>query len=128
MQVLLISNSPIVFERTKTISKGWFDLIWWKYNDLDNAKYPLANIVIMHIDTKRITDSILVSIIKVKSKIGTSTPVLAIIDGTPQEIYSVLQVGVFDYITSTEDMTKYKKKIEEISLWEWYQKKFKRIK
>lgn len=127
MRILLISNSQIVFERTKTISQGWFDLIWWKYNDLDSEKCPFANIVIMHIDTKRFTDSIFCPIIKVKSKLGSSTPILTIINGTPQEIYSVLQVGVYDYITSIEDLGKYKKKIEEISLWEWYQKKFKRI-
>lgn len=128
MQVLLVSNSNIVFERTKTISKGWFDLIWWKYNDLHRSKYPLANIVIMHIGKRRITDGVFWSIIKIKSKMGSSTPILTIIDGTPQEIYSVLQVGVYDYITSIDDMAKYKEKIKEISLWEWYQKKFKEIK
>lgn len=57
---------------------------------------------------------------------GMSIPILTIIDGTPQEIYSVLKSGVYDYITTIEDKTKYKKRIEEMALWYWYLNKFKK--
>lgn len=121
----MVSDNKTVFERTKAISKGWFELTWWKYSDLHKKQYPFANIVIMHIDRGTITEGILLPIIKVRSKLGSSTPILVIMDGTPQEIYSVLQAGAYDYIMSIEDTAKYKKKIEEISLWDWYQKKFR---
>ena len=39
---------------------------------------------------------------------------------------SVLKSGVYDYITTIEDKTKYKKKIEEMALWYWYLNKFKK--
>lgn len=126
MEILLLSDSKAVFEKTKKISEGWFELTWWKYSDLQKVHYPFANIVIMHIDRGRIMEGIFIPIIKVKSKMGSSTPILTIIDGTPQEIYSALKVGVYDYITSIEDTAKYKKKIEEIALWDWYQNKFKK--
>lgn len=110
MEILLFSDSKSVFEKTKLISKGWFELTWWKYSDLQKVHYPFANIVIMHFDRVRILEGIF----------------LTIIDGTPQEIYSVLKSGVYDYITTIEDKTKYKKKIEEMALWYWYLNKFKK--
>lgn len=64
----------------------------------------------MHFDRVRILEGIFLPIVKVRSKMGTSIPILTIIDGTPQEIYSVLKSGVYDYITTIEDTTKYKKK------------------
>ena len=113
MEILLFSDSKSVFEKTKLISKGWFELTWWKYSDLQKVHYPFANIVIMHFDRVRILEGIFLPIVEVRSKMGTSIPILTIIDGTPQEIYSVLKSGVYDYITTIEDKTKYKKKIEE---------------
>jgi hypothetical protein len=126
VEILLFSDSKSVFEKTKLISKGWFELTWWKYSDLQKVHYPFANIVIMHFDRVRILEGIFLPIVEVRSKMGMSIPILTIIDGTPQEIYSVLKSGVYDYITTIEDKTKYKKRIEEMALWYWYLNKFKK--
>ena len=88
------------------------------------CKYPFANIVIIHFDRKNIIKGTFLPIIKIKSKMGEATPILAILDGTPQEIYSVLKAGVYDYITTIEDTWEYKKKIKELILWEWYQRTY----
>lgn len=126
MEVLLLSNSKKVFEKTKKISQGWFKLIWWKYGDLQRKQYPIANIVIMDFDRERIIEGVFLPVIKIKSKMGSSIPILIIIDGTPQEIYSILKIGAYDYITTIEDSKKYERKIEEIALWDWYQKKYEK--
>lgn len=56
---------------------------------------------------------------------GTDIPILVIMDGTPQEIFSVLKAGAYDYITTIEDQQMYEKKIKDIFLWEWYRNKYK---
>ena len=38
------------------------------------------------------------------------------------EIFSVLKAGAYDYITTIKDTQKYKQKIKDIVLWNWYQK------
>lgn len=124
MKILLFTDNKKVLEKTEKISKGWFELIWCKYNDLQKEQYPFANIVIIHFDGKNIIKGTFLPIIKIKSKMGEATPILAILDGTPQEIYSVLKAGVYDYITTIEDTWEYKKKIKELILWEWYQRTY----
>ena len=66
------------------------------------------------------------SIIKAKSKVGDFVSVLAIINGTPQEIFSVLKAGAYDYITTIGDIEAYRNKIEDIIRWNWYRKKYGR--
>lgn len=124
MKILLFTDNKKVLEKTEKISKGWFELIWCKYNDLQKEQYPFANIVIIHFDRKNIIKGTFLPIIKIKSKMGEATPILAILDGTPQEIYSVLKAGGYDYITTIEDTWEYKKKIKELILWEWYQRTY----
>ena len=124
MKILLFTDNKKVLEKTEKISKGWFELIWCKYNDLQKEQYPFANIAIIHFDRKNIIKGTFLPIIKIKSKMGEATPILAILDGTPQEIYSVLKAGVYDYITTIEDTWEYKKKIKELILWEWYQRTY----
>lgn len=46
MKILLFTDNKKVLEKTEKISKGWFELIWCKYNDLQKEQYPFANIVI----------------------------------------------------------------------------------
>lgn len=124
MKILLFTDNKKVFEKTEKISKGWFELIWCKYNELQKEQYFFANIVIIHFDGKNIIEGTFLPIIKIKSKMGEAIPILAILDGTPQEIYSVLKAGVYDYITTLEDTWEYKKKIKELILWEWYQRTY----
>lgn len=52
-------------------------------------------------------------------------PILAIIENeSPQDIFSILQLGVYDYIESTDNLLEYQKKIKALILWRWYLKKY----
>lgn len=124
VKILLFSDSKKVFEITNDITNERLELIWYKNTDLERKQYPLADIVIIDFD-KNVEEKFL-PIIKVKSKVGDFVPVLAIINGTPQEIFSVLKAGAYDYITTTEDIEVYRSKIEDIIRWNWYQKKYGR--
>ena len=63
-----------------------------------------------------------IPIIRIKGRLGTHVSILVIMNGTPQEIYSVLKVGAYDYITNIDDMQEYKQKLEDIVLWNRYQR------
>lgn len=125
MKILLISDDEKVFEVTKKITKNWLELIWCRYADLKNNQYPLADIVIIEFDKTKLEGKIL-QIIKIKSEMGECIPILAIIKGTVQEIFSILKVGAYDYITTIENREIYKEKIEDIVRWNWYKKKYMR--
>lgn len=124
MKILLFSDRQKVFEITNNITKGWSELIWYKNTDLVRKQYPLVDIII--IDFDKIVEEKFLPIIKAKSKVGDFVPVLAIINGTPQEIFSVLKAGAYDYITTTDDIEVYKNKIEDVIRWNWYRKKYGR--
>lgn len=124
VKILLFSDRKKVFEITNNITNGWSELIWYKNTDLEKKKYPLADIVI--IDFAKNVEEKFLLIIKAKSKVGDFVPVLAIINGTPQEIFSVLKAGAYDYITTADDIEAYKNKIEDIIRWNWYRKKYGR--
>lgn len=124
MKILLFSDDRKVFEVTNSITKEWAELIWCKYDKLERKQYPLSDIVIIHFDKTKILKGTFLPIIRVKSRMGSSIPILAIINGTAQEIFSVLKAGVYDYITTIENVQEYKKKIEDVVRWDWYQKKY----
>lgn len=124
MKILLFSDDRKVFEVTNSITKEWAELIWYKYDKLERKQYPLSDIVIIHFDKTKILKGTFLPIIRVKSRMGSSIPILAIINGTAQEIFSVLKAGVYDYITTIENVQEYKKKIEDVVRWDWYQKKY----
>ena len=81
----------------------------------------MADVVIIHFDKDRIQDAIM-PIIRIKGRLGTHVSILVIMNGTPQEIYSVLKVGAYDYITNIDDIQEYKQKLEDIVLWNRYQR------
>lgn len=122
MKILLFSDNKAVYQATEKIAEGRFELIWYKYETLRRECYPSADIVIIYFDEARIKEGTFLPIIKVKSKMGENIPILAIMNGTPQEIFSVLNTGVYDYITTIEDIQEYRQKIEDLVLWNWYQK------
>ncbi len=124
MKILLFSDRKKVFKITNNITNGWSELIWYKNTDLERKQYPLADIVIIDFD-RNVKEKFL-PIIKVKSKVGDFVPILAIINGTPQEIFSVLKAGAYDYIITAGDIEAYKNKIEDIIRWNWYRKKYGR--
>ena len=111
MKILLFSDNENVQKKTKQILGKEFDLIWRKYNYIYINQYPIADIVIIHFDRKRIMEGTNIPIIKVKGKLGKDIPILAIINGTPQQIFSVLKV---------EDTQVYKNKLKAIVLWKRY--------
>lgn len=124
VKILLFSDRKKVFEITNDITKDWSELTWYKNTDLEKKKYPLADVVIIDFDKNK--EGKWLPIIKVKSKVGDFVPILAIIDGTPQEILSVIKAGAYDYITTTRDIDVYKNKIQDIIRWNWYRKKYGR--
>ena len=121
MRILLFSDSRRAFEKTNEIIQSKFELMWYKYDDLQKGQYPLADVVIIHFDKDRIQDATM-PIIRIKGRLGTHVSILVIMNGTPQEIYSVLKVGAYDYITNIDDMQESKQKLEDIVLWNRYQR------
>ena len=125
LKILLFTDDEMVFRKTKEIVNEEFELIWLRFNDINRQEYFCANIVIIHFSRTRIIEGTFLPIINVKGKMGTDIPILVIMDGTPQEIFSVLKAGAYDYITTIEDQQMYEKKKKDIFLWEWYRNKYK---
>ena len=107
---------------TESIVEGLAEVQWCKYTEQEKWKYFRPDIVIIEFDETKILEGIFVPIIKVKGQIGELVPILVIIDGTVQEIFSALKAGAYDYITNIKDEQEYKQKIEDLFLWNWYQK------
>lgn len=100
-------------------------LKWCTYQQLENNRYPTADVVIFHF-TKEIIERerAFAAIIKIKGSLGHLTPILAISEGgSIQDIFSILKAGAYDYIETIDNTRKYKKKIENLILWNWYIKK-----
>ena len=57
MRILLFSDSRRAFEKTNEIIQSKFELMWYKYDDLQKGQYPLADVVIIHFDKDRIQDA-----------------------------------------------------------------------
>ena len=124
--VLLFSNRKNVFDVTDRIIKGRYKLIWCIYELLEKNQYPYADVVIMHFDEEMLKSGTFELIVKVKGKLGHTVPILALIEsGPPQDIFSILEAGAFDYIETVGDQQKYRKKIEDIISWNWYLKKYR---
>ena len=124
--VLLFSNRKNVFDVTDRIIKGRYKLIWCIYELLEKNQYPYADVVIMHVEEEMLKSGTFELIVKVKGKLGHTVPILALIEsGTPQDIFSILEAGAFDYIETVGDQQKYRKKIEDIISWNWYLKKYR---
>lgn len=119
-EVLLFSNSQEVFNATNMATAGKYKLVWCTYDLLGENKYPYSDII-MHFDRMMTSDGSFEPIVKVKCRLGYKIPILALIEGgTPQDILSILNVGAYDYLEKTDNLQKYKKKIDELALWNWY--------
>lgn len=124
-KILLFSTDKRIIENTKKISEGKYELIYDSYKLLDEREFQYVDAVIIQVDYDLMKGDLFEFIIKAKVKLGTSTPILAIIEnGTPQDIFSILQLGVFDYVESIDDLLEYEKKINNLILWSWYLKKY----
>lgn len=79
-------------------------------------------IVIIDFDKERIDKEQLGAIIQIKGSFGNLIPVLAIFpEKNPQDIFEVLKLGAFDYITRRELNRKLEIKVKEIIRWKWYE-------
>lgn len=124
-KVLLVSDDEKLFDITKKITDGKYELEWCTYHRLETDRYTFADVVIMHFDRKRVKKDTFEPIVRVKGKLGHWVPILAVIEGgSTQDIFSVLKTGAYDYIETVEDWQKYEKKIEDIMLWKWYLKNY----
>ena len=124
-RLLLFSDDEKQFLITDQILKEKCKLTWCTYHSLEKNEYPSADVVVMHFNREKTKSGAFDSIIRVKGKLGHSTPILAIIEGgSTQVIFSLLEIGVFDYIDTTDNIQKYQKKLEDILLWSWYIKQY----
>ena len=124
-KIVLFSNCKEIFETTSKVVDPKHKLIWCSFTSLEENKYPCSAIVIIHFDHNRLKEDTFKFIIKVKGRLGHKTPILALIEGgTAQDIFSILKAGVYDYLVTTENLQEYKKKIDDIVLWDWYLKKY----
>lgn len=122
---MLFCDDEKLFDITKRITEGKYKLVRRTYHNLTTNRYPFADVVIMYFDRAKMKKSTFEFIVKVKGELGQLVPILAVIEeGSAQDIFSVLEAGIFDYIEVTDNLQKYAKKIEELFLWGWYLRKY----
>ena len=96
VKILLFSNDEKLYSITERIIGKKHQLKWCTYQQLENNKYPMADIVIFHF-TKEIIEreGAFAAIIKIKGSLGHLTPILAISEGgSIQDIFSMIDVIV----------------------------------
>ena len=88
-RLLLFSDDEKQFLITDQILKEKCKLTWCTYHSLEKNEYPSADVVVMHFNREKTKSGAFDSIIRVKGKLGHSTPILAIIEGgSTQVIFS----------------------------------------
>lgn len=94
----------------------------YKFSELGKDALQGDFIVIIDFDKERIDKEQLGAIIQIKGSFGNLIPVLAILpEKNPQDIFEVLKLGAFDYITRRELNRKLEIKVKEIIRWKWYE-------
>ena len=117
VKILLFSDDEKLYNSTERIIGKKHQLKWCTYQQLENNRYPTADVVIFHF-TKEIIERerAFAAIIKIKGSLGHLTPILAISEGgSIQDIFSILKAGAYDYIETIDNTRKYKKKIENLN-------------
>ena len=123
--LLLISDSKKVFEITNSIVDEKYNLIWYTYKKFEKIQCVKANVIIMYFNENRVKNDNFPLIVRVQNKLGKTVPILALIEKSSiQEIFSIINIGVFDYLDNIENKKKYEKKIEEALRWNWYLEKY----
>ena len=106
MEVLLFSNDEKIFNLTNSVIDGRYK-------------------VIMHFDKEMVKKGTFKTIVQVKGRLGQRIPILALMEeGTPQNIFSTLIAGAYDYLEIVKNSKEYKKKIEDAIRWNWYLGKY----
>lgn len=125
--ILLLCDDQWMYENIQGIVGKKYNLKWCPYELLREYKYRNVDAVIMFFDHKMVHLGLFEPIIQVKGKYGHSIPILGIIEsGTEQDIFSVLNMGVYDYIDLSSGFADYQDKIDDLLRWNWYLKKYKK--
>ena len=97
----------------------------YKSLEKKTCPYPYPDIVIMHFDKEMVKKGTFKTIVQVKGRLGQRIPILALMEeGTPQNIFSTLIAGAYDYLEIVKNSKEYKKKIEDAIRWNWYLGKY----
>lgn len=124
-EVLLFSNDEKIFNLTNSVIDGRYKLTWCTYKSLEKKTYPYPDIVIMYFDKEMVKKGTFKTIVQVKGRLGQRIPILALMEeGTPQNIFSTLIAGAYDYLEIVKNSKEYKKKIEDAIRWNWYLGKY----
>lgn len=117
----MISEKQEVYETTKRIVDGRYSLLWHSYDILNEEKFPEADVVIVNFEKNFNDTDAFDVIIKIKGKLGHMIPILALIgESSPQDIFTILRAGAYDYLEDIQNVSEYCKKIDELILWKWY--------
>ncbi|MCB5493668.1 response regulator transcription factor [[Ruminococcus] gnavus] len=120
--ILLISDDKNIFDTVQTLLKDKWEVKQYKFSELGKDALQGDFIVIIDFDKERIDKEQLGAIIQIKGSFGNLIPVLAILpEKNPQDIFEVLKLGAFDYITRRELNRKLEIKVKEIIRWKWYE-------
>ena len=124
-EVLLFSNDEKIFNLTNSVIDGRYKLTWCTYKSLEKKTYPYPDIVIMYFDKEMVKKGTFKTIVQVKGRLGQKIPILTLMEeGTPQNIFSTLMAGAYDYLEIVKNSKEYKKKIEDAIRWNWYLGKY----
>ena len=99
---------------TNCVIDGRYKLTWCTYKSLEKktCPYPYPDIVIMHFDKEMVKKGTFKTIVQVKGRLGQRIPILALMEeGTPQNIFSTLIAGAYDYLEIVKNSKEYKMKI-----------------
>lgn len=85
----------------------------------------MLDIVIMYFDKEMVKKGTFKTIVQVKGRLGQRIPILTLMEeGTPQNIFSTLMAGAYDYLEIAKSSEEYRKKIEDVARWNWYLGKY----
>lgn len=119
--ILLISTEHKLYTLTKSIVEKKNILLYW--NECLSIDYirDRSIVVIVDFEHKKGENKEFKKIIEINGRIGKTVPLLAVLENpTSQEIFTVLSMGVFDYVDKDNLTKEYAKKIDDIIQWEWY--------
>lgn len=124
-EVLLFSDDEKIFNLTNSVIDGRYKLTWCTYKSLEKKLYPYTDIVIMYFDKEMVKKGTFKTIVQVKGRLGQKIPILTLMEeGTPQNIFSTLMAGAYDYLEIAKSSEEYRKKIEDVARWNWYLGKY----
>lgn len=130
LKILLISDNKKLFNLTRKSIDPEHELIWESYASITSNKCLCSDVVILHFTQIMLKKGNLIPLVKTKIKLGSLVPILAVVEGgTPQQLFSVLKTGAYDYMDIlSKSPVIYKEKISDIIMWKWYLEKYGNLK